>query len=484
MVENPLLTHESKTVNAPWYVRTLTGGVQKNVLIALDRSQSMDVPPKKLPGARRAAIQILDSLAVTDTFFVMSYQHPVQFSAFEFVHTTDSHKESATEWLNNIYAAGGSTTRPDAEFGLGTALVVGSLGVVPEPWRDKITSTVPADERPAQLPAVTDPPDCPFAASQGCEKTVLVMMSDAPLKQGQEDAEKGQWLKAVRTLLDADAAQSQGIYSSSSGDGGSGSTPEPAVLVNVYALKNPFEFFGTPPQGPSLTPYYETLAGKFGGEAMAMDDSQDMMATMSRYWRSLVQGASDASGSRSVVWTWNDVATTEDATGRSELTACRRIDFNTGNNDLQGVMCVEPSAVLPLTLNELQCLPRFLEEMHTRLRSTNCSVENKAKCRAEAVVCAAAGWTPCDCDNTVQLRVQQRTKLREQWWLHRDSSDCRDPFRGNEEGDYCSTGIRTKNHDREAQVKPPPPAIVSDTRPTGCRAEGFGLLLKPRAVAG
>ncbi|CAD7924450.1 unnamed protein product, partial [Amoebophrya sp. A120] len=138
----PVSNHTVRTDHAaPWYVKTLTGGVSKNVVIVVDRSWSMDMT-KSWEDARGAALAVLESLATTDKFFLMTYQHPVQFAAFEFVHATAAHVAAAKAWLDLQFPIGGSTSRPDAEFAIGAAITVGTLGVVPEAWRTKISGTV------------------------------------------------------------------------------------------------------------------------------------------------------------------------------------------------------------------------------------------------------------------------------------------------------------------------------------------------------
>ncbi|CAD7924448.1 unnamed protein product [Amoebophrya sp. A120] len=384
MVRWPLSSHAPDMTSAPWYVRTLTRGVTKNVLIALDRSGSMD-STDSWGHAETAARRVLESLGVTDRFLVMTYQHPVQFSAFEFVHATQEHVDAAKQWLAGIVPGLGAGTvaasddvngeahsRPDAEYGIGAAIVVGTLGVVPDSWQQKIKNSVAVGQAERQAASLDVPPhridlppfpvpltdqvgDCRRAVATSCEETLVLLMTDENFSSTQYNHKFGKWLShllGATTTVDLDS--------------GADTTPDsPAVRMNIYRFDT--SQFGT----PSVDGPFQDIVEQFHGEAEVVQRQGDLLGErMATYWRNLISQGEDSG----VVWTSH-----EDEVEGYHLTACAQL--NVFNGALRGVVCVDPRAALSLSLQQLHCMDDFADAMSEKLSSTACSIATQATTR-------------------------------------------------------------------------------------------------------
>ncbi|CAD7924454.1 unnamed protein product, partial [Amoebophrya sp. A120] len=459
-LQNPLRNHDSRSINAPWYVRTRTGGVRKNVVLSLDVSKSMELSDS-WPIALDAVKAVLDSLDIRDRFFVSTFEHTVQFSAFEFVHATPANVARVKQLLENKYPFGGINVRPDSEFAIGTSIVIGTLGVVPGAWRDKFRDSNDG----ADPPAVGLPPDghladrtCPSKSSTVCEQTVVLIMTDEDYSDQYARDGSGELLSHWDGLdhwdqhgtaitwhgYDTwikDLLQSTARITGSQGQQG-GASQEPAVYLDIYRFYREEE---EPPIDLSQKVYTDITA-QFGGEVrLAKHSDNELLQSMGTYWRRLRDaGASEESPSTSIIWSAH-----EDVEGY-HLNACVAIDLR-GTSDLQGVVCLDPRAALSLSMQQLRCLEGFdvaVTEMLARTDAGTCSINSQQAVREaycenlEASLAGSGGYnvvvpyqlilgdnwsswnelsaaTEEDCAEPSACPDQKRVKFTSSWQRHR-----------------------------------------------------------------
>ncbi|CAD7924440.1 unnamed protein product [Amoebophrya sp. A120] len=422
MVRWPHTTTENLSLTTlPSYVRTLTGGVTKNVLLALDRSGSMadhtsdgvDLP-NVWPVAVAAAKAVLGVLDVSDRFLVTTFQHPVQFSAYEFVQASAQNVQLVEDWLNDIVPADGALyrkdtdeaerdfdERPDMEFGIGTGLITGTLGVVPKTWRDymndKLTPTndtdTPVEDRspippePSSLSHESEQVthECRWAFSETCEKTLVVVMTDEEFTEKQyEDPD-------YRVSVGGDVAVGRGDWLAEMLLGGNGNVgpfaydqgEEPAVRFSLYRFTTEEITWRQPAGG-----VFPNIAAKFDGTTEAVsrnvpqNDPRALPQRMGQYWRTLMSTAGE--DQEAIIW-----SAFQDESEGYQLTACMTLTIPTGGQeseeeDLRGVVCLDPRAAFPVSLVQLQCMGNvgdFDATVRAKLDTALCNMTEQKETR-------------------------------------------------------------------------------------------------------